>query len=114
MLLLLLRVGYGKMPPICWRFVCCGVEAMWRTNVQIQVSQLVPLVHQCPCGRPMHAFCGRGIGEEGQGQQRECSDCQQRKDGDQSGSSSSSPMEVDDVWCFVVCLGCSLVQLNLA
>ena len=59
-------------------------------------SQLVSLVHhQCPCGRPMHAFCGRGIGAEGHGQQRECFDCQQRKYGDQAGS-SSSPMKVDD------------------
>ncbi|CAB1112090.1 unnamed protein product [Ectocarpus sp. CCAP 1310/34] len=58
-----------------------------------QKSQLVSAVHQCPCGRSMHAFCGRGIGEEGYGQQRECSDCQKSKGGDQAGS-SSSPMEV--------------------
>ncbi|CAN0145462.1 unnamed protein product [Pylaiella littoralis] len=42
-------------------------------------STLVSGVHQCPCGRFMHAFCGRGIGGEGFGQQRECSDCQKRK-----------------------------------
>ncbi|CAB1116197.1 unnamed protein product [Ectocarpus sp. CCAP 1310/34] len=58
-----------------------------------QKSQLVSAIHQCPCGRSMHAFCGRGIGEEGYGQQRECSDCQKSKGGDQAGS-SSSPMEV--------------------
>ncbi|CAM9854799.1 unnamed protein product [Pylaiella littoralis] len=57
-------------------------------------STLVSGVHQCPCGRFMHAFCGRGIGGEGFGQQRECSDCQKRKGGDQAGS-SISPMEVD-------------------
>ena len=33
-------------------------------------------VHQCPCGRWLHGFCGRVIGEEGYGQQRECTDCQ--------------------------------------
>ena len=33
-------------------------------------------VLQCPCGRWLHGFCGRVIGEEGYGQQRECTDCQ--------------------------------------
>ena len=34
-------------------------------------SALITAVHKCPCGRAMHGFCGRGIGEEGFGQQRE-------------------------------------------
>ena len=89
--------GFEKIPPICCRFVCRGLEAMWLTNVQNQVSTWL-LVHQCPCGRPMHAFSGRGIGAEGHGRQRECSDCQQRKDGDHAGS--SNPMKVDGVACF--------------
>ena len=29
----------------------------------------------------MHAFCGQVIGEEGYGQQRECSDCQKKNGG---------------------------------
>ena len=37
---------------------------------------------------------GRGIGEEGYGQQRECTDCQKSTPGDKTGN-SSSPMEVD-------------------
>ncbi|CAM9797482.1 unnamed protein product, partial [Hapterophycus canaliculatus] len=32
-------------------------------------------IHKCPCGRWMHGYCGRGIGEEGFEQPRECSDC---------------------------------------
>ena len=43
----------------------------------------------------MHGFCGPGIGKEGHGQQRECTDCQKRTAEDKA-SSSSSPMEVDD------------------
>ena len=31
------------------------------------IMALVGPVHQCPCGRWMHSFCGRGIGEEGYG-----------------------------------------------
>ncbi|CBJ33531.1 expressed unknown protein [Ectocarpus siliculosus] len=42
----------------------------------------------------MHAFCGRGIGDEGYGQQRMCTDCQKRTDEGGIGT-SSSPMEVD-------------------
>ena len=52
-------------------------------------------VHQCPCGRWMHGFCGRGIGEEGYGQQRECTDCQKITPGDKTGS-LSSPMELSE------------------
>ena len=51
-------------------------------------------VHECPCGRWMHGFCGRGIWEEGYGQQRECTDCQKITPGDKTGS-LSSPMELD-------------------
>jgi hypothetical protein len=29
-------------------------------------------VHRCVCGKHMHVFCGRGIGEQGYGQQVEC------------------------------------------
>ncbi|CAM9895178.1 unnamed protein product [Ectocarpus sp. 12 AP-2014] len=59
----------------------CKIKSAWITAV-----------HQCPCGRPIHGFCGRGIGEEGYGQQRECTDCQKRTAGGKTGS-SSSPME---------------------
>ena len=41
-------------------------------------------VHQCPCGRWMHGFCRRGIGEEDYGQQRECTDCQKITPGDKT------------------------------
>ena len=44
----------------------------------------------------MHGFCGRGIGKEGYGQQRECTDCQKITPGDKTGS-LSSPMELDAV-----------------
>lgn len=43
-------------------------------------SRPLTAIHKCPCGRPMHAFCGRGIGDEGHGQQRMCTDCQKRTD----------------------------------
>ncbi|CAN0036915.1 unnamed protein product [Ectocarpus sp. 4 AP-2014] len=69
--------------------VTCGKPTCKIKSVRITA------VHQCPCGRPMHGFCGRGIGEEGYGQQRECTDCQKRTAGGKTGS-SSSPMEVDD------------------
>ena len=52
-------------------------------------------VHQCPCGWWIHGFCGRGIGEEGYGQQRECTDCQKITRGDKTGS-LSSPMELSE------------------
>ncbi|CAM9380565.1 unnamed protein product, partial [Ectocarpus sp. 12 AP-2014] len=55
-------------------------------------SQLLTAIHKCPCGRPMHAFCGRGIGDEGYGQQRMCTDCQKKTDEGGIGT-SSSPME---------------------
>ncbi|CAM9485673.1 unnamed protein product [Ectocarpus sp. 4 AP-2014] len=42
----------------------------------------------------MHDFCGRGIGDEGYGQQRMCTDCQKRTDEGGIGTSSST-MEVD-------------------
>ena len=51
-------------------------------------------VHECPCGRSMHGFCGRAIWEEGYGQQRECTDCQKITPGDKTGV-LSSPMELD-------------------
>ena len=63
-------------------------------------SQFVLLVLLCPSGRPLHAFCNRGIGADVHGRQRECSDCQQRKYGEQVDSSSSSLMAEDDVWCY--------------
>ena len=56
-------------------------------------SALITAVHKCPCGRAMHGFCGRGIGEEGFGQQREFTDYQ-RSSREKAGT-SSSPMEVD-------------------
>ena len=103
LLLLLPRVGMERFLPSAGGSSAAGLKPCGEPTCKIR-SQLVSLVHQFPCGRPMHAFCGRGIGAEGHGQQRECSDCQQMKDGDQAGS-SSSPTEVDDVWCFFVCLG---------
>ncbi|CAB1099206.1 unnamed protein product [Ectocarpus sp. CCAP 1310/34] len=57
-------------------------------------SLLIAAVHQCPCGWPMHAFCDRGIGEEGFGQQRECRDCQRRTTTGKIGT-GTNPMEVD-------------------
>ncbi|CAB1102429.1 unnamed protein product [Ectocarpus sp. CCAP 1310/34] len=57
-------------------------------------SLLITAVHQCPCGQPMHGFCGRGIGEEGFGQQRECTDCQRRTTTGKIGT-GTSPMEVN-------------------
>ena len=46
-------------------------------------------VHQCPCGRWMHGFCGRGNGEEGYRQHREGTDCQKITPEDKTGSLSS-------------------------
>ena len=88
----LLRVGMERFLPSAGGSSAAGLRPCGEPTCQ-QKSQLVSAVHQCPCGRSMHAFCGRGIGEEGYGQQRECSDCQKSKGGDQAGS-SSSPMEV--------------------
>ena len=42
-------------------------------------------VYQCPCGRWMRGFCGRGIGEDCYGQQRKCTDCQEITPGDKTG-----------------------------
>ena len=53
----------------------------------------VTSAHQCPCERWVHGFCGRGIGEEGHGQQIEYTDCQKITPGDKT--SISSPREVD-------------------
>ncbi|CAN0234157.1 unnamed protein product, partial [Ectocarpus sp. 4 AP-2014] len=38
----------------------------------------------CPCGRAIHGFCSRGIGEDGYGQQRESTDCQKRAAGEKN------------------------------
>ena len=53
----------------------------------------VTSVYQCPCGRWVHGFCGRDIGEEGYGQLIECTDCHNITPGDKT--SISSPMEGD-------------------
>ena len=77
----LLRVGVGRFLPSAGGSSAAGLKPCGEPTCKIK-SQLVSLVHRCPCGRPMHAFCGRSIGAESHGQQRECSDCQQKKYGD--------------------------------
>ena len=57
-----------------------------------KIKVLITSVHQCPCGRWVHDFCGRGIGEEDYRQQREYTDCQKIAPGDKTGS-ISSPIE---------------------
>lgn len=52
-------------------------------------------VHPCRCRRAMHGFWGRGIGKEGFGQQRECTDWQKRAAGEKN-CYSSSPMDMVD------------------
>ena len=88
------RVGMERFLPSAGGSSAAGLKPRGEPTCQSKY-QLVSGVYQCPCGRFMHAFCGRGIGEEGYGQQRDCSDCQKSKGGDQVGS-SSSPMEMDD------------------
>ena len=94
LLLTLLRAGMERFLPSASGSSAAGLKPCGEPTCKFK-SQLVTSVHQCPCGRSMHGFCGRGIGKEGHGQQRECTDCQKRTTGDKTGS-SSSPTEVDD------------------
>ena len=88
-----LRVQYDKFSSNCWCVIGVWHEAMQRTYMHDYGT--CRSVHQCPCGRWMHGFCGRGIGEEGYGQQRECTDCQKITRGDKT-ASLSSPMELSE------------------
>ena len=96
--------GYGEIPLIFWRFVCCGLEAMWRTNVQNGVSTCVTGL-PVPLGEA-HA---RVLWSGHQSERPRTAErvlglpAEERSDGDQAGS-SSSPIEVKDVWCFLFVL----------
>ena len=88
LLLTLLRAGMERFLPSASGSSAAGLKPCGEPTCKFK-SQLVTSVHQCPCGRSMHGFCGRGIGKEGHGQQRECTDCQKRTAGDKTGGSSS-------------------------
>ena len=91
LLLTLLRAGMERFLPSASGSSAAVLKPCSEPTTCKFKSQVVTSVHQCPCGRSMHGFCGRGIGKEGHGQQRECTDCQKRTAGDKTGS--SSPME---------------------
>ena len=96
LLLTLLRAGMERFLPSASGSSAAGLKPCSEPTCKFKSQLLiVTSVHQCPCERSMHGFCGRGIGKEGHGQQRDCTDCQKRTAGDKTGS-SSSPMEVDD------------------
>ena len=75
LLLTLLRASMKRFLPSASGSSAAGLKPCGEPTCKFK-SQLVASVHQCPCGRSMHGFCGRGIGKEGHGQHRECTDCQ--------------------------------------
>ena len=93
LLLTLLRAGMERFLPSASGSSAAGLKPCGEPTCKFK-SQLVTSVHQCPCGRSMHGFCGRGIGKEGHGQQRECTDCQKRTAGDKTSFSNTTPIAV--------------------
>ena len=73
LLLTLLRAGMEIFLPSASGSFAAGLKPCGKPTCKF-TFQLVTSVHQCPCGRSMHGFCGRGIGKEGHGQQRERND----------------------------------------
>ena len=70
LLLTLLRAGMERFLPSVSGSSAARLETCGEPTCKLK-SQLVTSVHQCRCGRSMHGFCGRGIGKEGHGRQRE-------------------------------------------
>ena len=69
LLLTLLRAGMERFLPSASGSSAAGLKPCGEPKCKFK-SQLVTSVHQCPFGRSMHEFCGRGIGKKGHGQQR--------------------------------------------
>ena len=59
LLLTLLRTGMERSLPSASGSSTAGLKPCREPTCKFK-SQLVTSVHQCPCGRSMHGFCGRG------------------------------------------------------
>ena len=59
LLLKLLRAGMERFLPSASGSSAAGLKPCGEPTCKFK-SQLVTSVHQCPCGRSMHGFCGRG------------------------------------------------------